>query len=68
MKPWKEGDGAVEKFILIKITEQDAGSGFPVLTCAASPCDSELWDRILGYWCYHKPNPPPVAWSLRVRG
>lgn len=48
MKPWEEGDGAVEKFILIKITEQDDGSGFPVLSCAASPCGTELWDGILG--------------------
>lgn len=43
MKLWKEGDGAVEKLILIQIAEQDDGSGFAVLTCAASPCDSELW-------------------------
>lgn len=41
MKPWKEGDGAVEKFILIK-AEQGDGLGFPVFTCAASPCDTEL--------------------------
>lgn len=42
MKPWKEGAGAVEKFILIKIAEQDGGSGFPLFTCAVFPCDSEF--------------------------
>lgn len=52
MKPRKERDGAVEKLILIKIIEQGDGSGFPVLTCAASPCDGEFWDGILGSWGY----------------
>lgn len=44
MKPWKEGDGAVEKFILITVAEWDDGSRFPV---QPHPVVPSYWVRSL---------------------
>lgn len=68
MKPWEEGDGAVEKFLLIKNSWARWWLRVSCATCAAHPVipsyGMEFWDAgaVTTFPMCTFPNPIPLLW------